>query len=849
MQSPAAPSAGVKFWESIIARDRDAAHRFGSSLEVPPIEASPFTFDEESPRSGESVETGVLVGGGIPAVGESDSSTPRLLMSDTPDGTISAWNSDSVVNVVVVNSADVCGIRVTAKGVRDYMVCALPLVGDDRCTTDAHQRRRTKTGLDIALPLGGTPGLAIRVRVSSQSVARRVFSRPILPFTDFPINMRGDDVMDILTGLEFPARVWKLLFEVHEGYDWMEGLSRPSGLPVSRLVALQIPSPRAGEGGYDPSGFDDYDEDTPGEGREDTVPPPPMDPNPNPPQSTDHPSSTRISRTSNVVPGEWAGPTSEQSAREGGANSVHQSFSTARDGGLNSPPPVFSSRANATEGRFGSVEVPDDLSSALTVDPDTRMLRGSVEALKDRCRFLEKIIKDRDSANAISFQTMRAEMDEVWDAVHAANASSAEAVSLGSDAITKANNALNAPHSTGSLARDMSSILEHMRSDEVFRGHLSKLVLDDMDESNFITPEVLEDKLSRVSSAALPPPSVSPAELSGVVTRLAKVEQALFKPEGVMAALAARVKLMEDRKHSSSISRGNQVFKDQQAVQAFIVASGDATIYRFVVDMVSLLTLAPDPYFTVAEGMASEAAAAKAKFSSLLEARIALSYPITFPSSIMSKSTATGGERGQLDLTNGWKWNHAWSSAAKFEGVFNNGGFDIMLADLKDTRETLQNSIDASFPIDTHGTLHAIFSEQLSLSHQQAVGWLQSLIPLFKTMKSGGLTNDDAWTRVLVYSKALFEDVKTVRHLSADSRSCAAMIWGSLRTADLLSEYSRLRWIQHPQVSSILALTSMQTEGRALAETVATINTINRDVNKLSESWKKLKKENPTLKF
>ena len=51
--------------------------------------------------------------------------------------------------------------------------------------------------------------------------------------------------------------------------------------------------------------------------------------------------------------------------------------------------------------------------------------------------------------------------------------------------------------------------------------------------------------------------------------------------------------------------------------------------------MVSLLTLAPDPYFTVAEGMSSEAVAAKAKFSSLLEARIALSYPITFPSSVM----------------------------------------------------------------------------------------------------------------------------------------------------------------------------------------------------------------------
>ena len=131
--------------------------------------------------------------------------------------------------------------------------------------------------------------------------------------------------------------------------------------------------------------------------------------------------------------------------------------------------------------------------------------------------------------------------------------------------------------------------------------------------------KALEDKLSRLSSSTTPPPSVSPAELSDVSTRLAsKAEQALFKPEGIMAALTSHVKLMEDRKKASAVARGNQVFKDQQAVQAFVIASGD--------------------------------------------------------------TAATGeGRGGSLDLTNGWRWTHSWSSLAKFEGSFNNGGFDIML--------------------------------------------------------------------------------------------------------------------------------------------------------------------------
>ena len=58
----------------------------------------------------------------------------------------------------------------------------------------------------------------------------------------------------------------------------------------------------------------------------------------------------------------------------------------------------------------------------------------------------------------------------------------------------------------------------------------------------------------------------------------------------------------------------------------FVITADDPDLYRYCVDFVSLLLLAPDPFFTMAEGMASEAAAVKAKYNSLLEARIALSY-------------------------------------------------------------------------------------------------------------------------------------------------------------------------------------------------------------------------------
>ena len=284
-------------------------------------------------------------------------------------------------------------------------------------------------------------------------------------------------------------------------------------------------------------------------------------------------------------------------------------------------------------------------------------------------------------------------------------------------------------------------------------------------------------------------------------------------------------------------------------VEAFVIASGDPDLYRYCVDFVSLIMLAHDPFFTVSEGMASEAAAVKAYYNSLLEARIALSYQITYPENIMRRS-----DKKESAPTDGWAWSGTWSTFAHFEGTFNNGAHDRMKNDLRDVRESLQNAIDFAFPIDKKGTMHAVFTEQLTMSYDQAVAWVESLTPLFKTMKTGGLSDMEAWSRVLVYTKALFEDIKTVRALSA-SKNCAAMIWGSFNTGELVLEYMRLRWIQHPQVSSILALTSLQREGKAVNEAVAALNstkttiaTHTTQITSLQNTNTALRRDNPTLR-
>ena len=56
------------------------------------------------------------------------------------------------------------------------------------------------------------------------------------------------------------------------------------------------------------------------------------------------------------------------------------------------------------------------------------------------------------------------------------------------------------------------------------------------------------------------------------------------------------------------------------------------------------------------------------------------------------------------------------------------------------------------------------------------------------------------------------------------------MIWGSFQTAKLLEEYERLKFYQHPHVSNMLALTSLQREGKKVEKAVSTLTTLHKTV-------------------
>ena len=155
----------------------------------------------------------------------------------------------------------------------------------------------------------------------------------------------------------------------------------------------------------------------------------------------------------------------------------------------------------------------------------------------------------------------------------------------------------------------------------------------------------------------------------------------------------------------------------------------------------------------------------------------------------------------------------------------------------------IQNAIDFAIPLTLQLLAHAVFTEQLLLSRAQASEWIEALDPLYEILSLAGMTSGDAWEQVLIISKAVFDDIRMVRALTLDSKNTAGMIWGSFRTTKLLEEYRRLKFYQHPHVSNMPALMSLQREGKKVETTLSTLGTLTKDVKNMKTKYGQLERD------
>ena len=103
-----------------------------------------------------------------------------------------------------------------------------------------------------------------------------------------------------------------------------------------------------------------------------------------------------------------------------------------------------------------------------------------------------------------------------------------------------------------------------------------------------------------------------------------------------------------------------------------------------------------------------------------------------------------------------------------FKGTFNNSVKDTITCSLVELARMIQNNIDFSFPPAGHPIAHAIFTGQLLISRKQASGWIKALEPLCEILSAAEMSTDEAWKCILIFTKAIFDDVWTVRAITLD---------------------------------------------------------------------------------
>jgi hypothetical protein len=362
-------------------------------------------------------------------------------------------------------------------------------------------------------------------------------------------------------------------------------------------------------------------------------------------------------------------------------------------------------------------------------------------------------------------------------------------------------------------------------------------VVDKLRSSGFMLQSDLDTRVN----AGLPADVLD--KISGLSKRVSIIEIDLKDPKGTLTRLEGRVKALEDGRAGDAIEHGGKMFRDLGSVAAWLQTFPDKNLYWYCMDMVTLVMLCAEPYETIAEGMATVAAAHKVEYNSLTEARISLSYGLTYPREPHEET-----DKQKHAATRGWFWTTSRSTFSAFKGTFNNGAKNGITSSLWEVAGMIQNAIDFAFPLTTHPLAHAVFTEQLLLSRAQASEWIEALEPLYEILSSAGMPLDDAWERVLIFTKDVFDNVRTVQALMLDSKNNAGMIWGSFRSTKLLEEYRRLKFYQHPHVSNMIALTLLQHEGKKVENTFSALESLTKDVERLKTQCGQCKRDLKSLK-
>ena len=302
--------------------------------------------------------------------------------------------------------------------------------------------------------------------------------------------------------------------------------------------------------------------------------------------------------------------------------------------------------------------------------------------------------------------------------------------------------------------------------------------------------------------------------------RLGKIEQEFKSEHGLINKLQEQMATWDARRNTTSSERGGCVFSGPEDIQALVTMAGKGKLCTLCLDVHGMLTLAQDPYVSYESGVQVHANAIKAAFGSVVESRLKLSFEIPYPELIVKcVETASTAGRG------GAKWGAMFATAELFEDDFRDCSHRRVIKGVENAFDLTQKAIDHTYPLGVGGDrntdnrkIHTILSDQNRRAYRQCIGFMESLLPFYRTLKGGSLSSEEAWDRVFVFVMEFLTSLREVRVISTDMSDEAAMVWGCFKATDLTEEFRQSKFVEHPtKALSILALTSIEREGKTMA--------------------------------
>jgi hypothetical protein len=314
--------------------------------------------------------------------------------------------------------------------------------------------------------------------------------------------------------------------------------------------------------------------------------------------------------------------------------------------------------------------------------------------------------------------------------------------------------------------------------------------------------------LERITTLTTPTSAAAPDHLiSDLQQRLSTLEQQISS-NGMdtlcaesLSTLQEEVRLLQQRIVGNGISIGSQVFQSYEDFVVWIKTNLPSGRFGLFVDGHSLLDFFSFVGFLDAESVANSFhSSSKSGFKSMLETRVAASMQNYFPAPFGK----VAGEKIE--------------DSESLPGIadpdkFDNGSTGVrykILRGMKDVSLQLESNIDKV--LRNYPDAKQIARDLLLNSKRFVIDLLNFMSQDYNSWKLRGYTKKEAWKMTCRSVHRILDDLQGARMTGRDAgdgadvdRMAATYIWATAKAHEVMDEYLKFQFFEHPAIAAVLA--------------------------------------------